>query len=340
MRRFLILLLILLLAGLAAGTYWWKHGRARPEGVAYIAEDDVTVWSSTAQVRQPVVTLHYGQQVEVLETLGDRVRIRAPQGLVGWLDQTRLIMPEVWQRIQGLAARARPMPVEARGHTRVPANLHVEPGRGAPAIARLGSQTPVEILARAVASWEQGQGQPSRTEDWLLVRAKTPRAGELAGWVLRRFVDLDLPSWLADYAAAAAMRVVAWQELAHVTDPRAGTIPYLLVAGARGPEGQTCDFTMLRVYTWGFARQRYETAYVENDLCGMLPIETAPQPNGDYLFHFTVLARTGRQVESYRMRGTIVRRAQARAARAKPRRRRARASAAPSRSRAERLKPA
>jgi hypothetical protein len=37
---------------------------------------------------------------------------------------------------------------------------------------------------------------------------------------------------------------------------------------------------MLRVYTWGTVRQRYETAYVESDLCGRLPIRVSSGAKG------------------------------------------------------------
>src|SRR5277367_6494814 len=43
-------------------------------------------------------------------------------------------------------------------------------------------------------------------------------------------------------------------------------------APRHGPEGQPCDFTALRVYTWGKQKERYETAFVESDVCGKFPI--------------------------------------------------------------------
>jgi hypothetical protein len=322
-RRLLIFFLLVLLALVAVGAYWWEHGRAKPVGAAYIAERQVTLWSSTAQVREPVVTLHYGERVAVLASFGDRVQIRSPEGAVGWVDQDRLITPELWERRDALLARARSMPVEARGHTRVRSNVHVDPGRSASVIAQMGGNTPVEVLGRAVARWEPGGRLLARAEDWLLVRANAPQLGELAGWVLGRFIALDAPPPLPDYATTSAMRIVAWHELASVTDPRAGAKPYYLVVGTSGPEGQPCDFTMLRVYTWSLARQRYETAYVENDLCGMLPLEVAAQPDGDYRFHFTELALSGKRVDAYRMRATMVRRVGSAQARGTSRRRRA-----------------
>ena len=85
---------------------------------------------------------------------------------------------------------------------------------------------------------------------------------------------------MRDYASSADLHVVAWFELNRVPDGSGGEAPQYLVAGSRGGEGQECDFTMLRVYTWGTARKRYETAYVESDLCGRLPIRVTNMTAG------------------------------------------------------------
>jgi hypothetical protein len=99
--------------------------------------------------------------------------------------------------------------------------------------------------------------------------------GPIAGWVLARFIEPNLPGPVRDYASSADLHVVAWFELNRVPDGSGGEAPQYLVAGSRGGEGQACDFTLLRVYTWGVARKRYETAYVESDLCGRLPIRVS-----------------------------------------------------------------
>jgi hypothetical protein len=110
-------------------------------------------------------------------------------------------------------------------------------------------------------------------------------AGPVAGWVLARFVELDLPDPVKDYASSADLHVVAWFELNRVPDGTGGEVPQYLVAGSRGGEGGACDFTMLRVYTWSTSRKRYETAYVESDLCGRLPIRLSSGAKGPE-FHF------------------------------------------------------
>ena len=131
-------------------------------------------------------------------------------------------------------------------------------------------------------------------------------AGPIAGWVLARFVELDLPDPVKDYASSADLHVVAWFELNRVPNGSGGEVPQYLVAGSHGGEGGVCDFTMLRVYTWSTARKRYETAYVESDLCGRLPIRIASGAKGPE-FHFSDVKEGGAD-RTYVMNQTSVRR--------------------------------
>ena len=131
-------------------------------------------------------------------------------------------------------------------------------------------------------------------------------AGPVAGWVLARFVELDLPGPVKDLASSADLHVVAWFELNRVPDGSGGDAPQYLVAGSHGGEGQVCDFTMLRVYTWGTARKRYETAYVESNLCGRLPIHVSSSAKGPE-FRFPDVDEGGAD-RAYVMQQTAVRR--------------------------------
>jgi hypothetical protein len=60
------------------------------------------------------------------------------------------------------------------------------------------------------------------------------------------------------------------------------------------------------VYTWGAARKRYETAYVESDLCGRLPIRVSHGAAGPE-FRFAD-AGDGFAERTYVMQQTSVRR--------------------------------
>ncbi|HSZ19053.1 MAG TPA: hypothetical protein VK770_04635 [Candidatus Acidoferrum sp.] len=130
--------------------------------------------------------------------------------------------------------------------------------------------------------------------------------GLVAGWVLARFIELDLPGPVKDYASSADLHVIAWFELNRVPNGSGGDVPQYLVAGSRGGEGQVCDFTMLRVYTWGMARKRYETAFVESDLCGRLPVRVSTGAKGPE-FRFPDVDEGGAE-RTYTMMQTSVRR--------------------------------
>lgn len=335
MRRIWLIVPVLLLAVIAI--YWKGCARSRVFPEAYVSERSATLWSSLAQVKQPLATLRYGEKVAVVGRKGEQVEIRTAEGVQGWLEARLLMDPALWQRSGKLLAETRAMPVQARGRTRAVSNARIEPGRGAPRVYQFARGTPVEVLSRAAVEWsasaEEGQSaskeapaeeQKARREDWLLVRGsasagaglreiasaagKEADATPIAGWVLARFVELDVPGPVRDYASSAGMRVVAWFELNRV--PGEGSEkPQYLVAGARGGEGQPCDFTLIRVYTWGATRQRYETAYVESEFCGYLPIRVGKAPGaGDPEFRFTALGKTGKEERVYRMRQTVVRR--------------------------------
>lgn len=341
------------------GLIWWAR-RKPPEtySVAYVTDRSAIVWSTTAQVRQRVADLKYGQRVAVLGHSGDEDEVRSDDGIQGWVDTQLLMAPDLWQHATDLLARARAMPVQASGHTRAVSNVHMEPSRTAARVFQFGRNVSVVVLDRKVAaapapsasasiaaesapegdaagtSASSSDAAQPKQEDWLLVLHVAQQSGgaanaaagsaaaasqngddgsnsasaadiPIAGWVLARFIELDPPATIADYASSSALRVVAWMVLNKVPGD-GGQRPQYLVAGARGGEGQPCDFTALRVYTWGQARQRYETAYVENDLCGQFPIRTSGTPDGAE-FRFAELDENNAE-RVYRMKQTVVRR--------------------------------
>ncbi len=295
------------------------HRRPAPQ-TAYAGDSRVILWSTTAQVREPVATVAFGDRLVVLDHFQDQALVRTATGDTGWINERDLLSAALWQDMQALDATADALPVEACGHTRVLSNLHIQPGRSSPRICQLGKEIAVDLYERravevsaappatGAGSDEGSAGEPgeARMEDWWLVRADIPDHAPVSGWILGRFMDLDVPSPLPNYTAG--MRIVAWFELNRVAGASGEGVPQYLVVGVRGPEGQPCDFTLLRVFTWSQPRQRYETAFVESDVCGQLPVRLAPAPGGDVTFSFADTSDGAPVDRSYRMHQTIVRR--------------------------------
>jgi hypothetical protein len=331
-RKLLVAVPLLILVGLLA---WGLRPKRESLGEGYVSERSVTLWSSVAQVREPVDTLHYGDRVDVVARRNDNVKVRTLAGEVGWVDGRQLLDPALWQRSTRLLTQAQTIPVQAHGRTKVQTNLRVEPGRTERRLYQFGRGVPVEIVGRSVADWVQvtdekepsNEPQGTRKEDWFLIRGVATRPpGEsgsrgaepntttqpgdqsipIAGWVVARFVELDLPEPVRDGMTSANIRPVAWFELNRMGDST-GDKPQYLVAGSRGPEGQACDFSILRVYTWNTKKTRYETAFIENDLCGQMPVRIGKGPKGEPEFRFHVMdGNKGERV--YRLIQTVVRR--------------------------------
>jgi len=331
-RKLLIAVPLLSLVALAA---WMLRPRHETLGEAFVNEKVAPLLSGIAQVREPVGMLHYGERVDVVGKRNDYVKVRTNAGTVGWVESRKLMEPALWQRSIKLLDQTRGMPVQARGRTKVSTNLRVQPGRTEPRLYQFGRNVPVEIVGRAVADWVQGtdekdasnEPQETKKEDWFLIRAlatrppgeaaaraaensNTTQPGDqtapIAGWVVARFVELDLPDPVREGAASVNIRPLAWFELNRVSDP-AGDKPQYLVAAARGPEGQVCDFTALRVYTWYVRKSRYETAFIENNLCGQLPVRIGKGPKGEPEFRFHVIDGN-KEERVYRLNQTVVRR--------------------------------
>ena len=330
-RKLLIAVPLLCIVVLAA---WYFRPKHELLGEAYVGERSATLWSSVAQVRQPLDTLHYGDRVDVVARRNDSVKVRTAAGELGWVDGRYLMDPALWQRSVKLLKQVTGMTVQGHGRTKVPTNLRVAPGRTEPRLYQFGRGVPVEIVGRAAADWVQvsdekenpSAPEDTKKEDWYLIRGiatrppgeSNTRASEntttqpgdqsvpIAGWVIARFLELDLPDAVREETNSANIRTIAWFELNRVSDPSGDKIQYL-VMGTKGPEGQPCDFTTTRVYTWNIRKERYETAFIENDLCGQLPVSVGKSPKGDPEFRFRQM--DGNHEERvYRLIQTVVRR--------------------------------
>src|SRR6516164_5255404 len=230
-RKLLIAVPLLALVTLSA---WFFRPRHESLGEAYVSEKSVTLWSSMAQVREPLGVLRYGERVDMLAKRNDFVKVRSNAGAVGWVDGRLLMDPALWQRSEELLKRAESLPVQASGRTKVATNLRVEPGRTARRLYQFGRGVPVQIVGRAMAEVPQNSeekdsedGQSAKKEDWFLIRAVASRpptettartsvpatttvpgdqSVPIAGWVIARFLELDVPDAVREGANSANLR--------------------------------------------------------------------------------------------------------------------------------------
>jgi hypothetical protein len=100
-------------------------------------------------------------------------------------------------------------------------------------------------------------------ELWSLVRARDGKSG----WVLARMLFMSLPDEVAQHAERA--RIAAYFHVGDTTGKSGASHPaWLWATSSRPREG----FDSLRLFTWNTRRNRYETAYIERNLTGFLPV--------------------------------------------------------------------
>src|SRR5580658_2073831 len=299
--------------------------------VNYVSAAQATLRDQVATVYNHVGTVKNGERVEVLEREKRFSRVRTEGGIEGWIEQRYLVDQQTYDTLQKLTQENLNDPIQSPGVLRNETNLHITPGRESEHLYQLSAGARVSVLKRATAEKQSGSvpvaaksakasgGKTSglRTssdpalEDWWLVRDGQNRVG----WVLARMVDLDVPLDVAQYAEG--QRFVAFFVLNQVLDPgKEGSdknVPQYLCVLSEPRDGLPYDYDQIRVFTWNVKKHRYETAYREHGLNGVLPV-TVTNENFDKegmlpVFILHVKDDSGNISErKYKMNSPIVRR--------------------------------
>jgi SH3-like domain-containing protein len=309
--RFLPLALLTLLSFPACS----RHKKAAE--LEYVSVPQAVLRDRVATVYSKVGTVKNGDKVEILERDRRFARVRTDSGMEGWIEQRYLVSQQIYDGFQKLAADEKNDALQATGTTRNDTNIHLEPGRETEHLYQLTQGTKLSIFKRGTAEkMLPGAAAPQATngetpkseilEDWWLIRDPQSHMG----WVLARMVDLDVPLDIAQYAEG--QRIVAFFVLDQVTDGDK-KVPQYLVALSEPKDGLPFDYNQVRVFTWNVKRHRYETAYRERNLDGVLPV-TISQESFDKegtlpVFVLRVKDDSGNVVErKYKLNTPIVRR--------------------------------
>ena len=233
-----------------------------------------------AAIYNRVGNVKNGERVEIIDHDRRFARVRTGSGIEGWIEQRYLVDQKTYDALQKLTEEHQNDPLQAPGVLRNDTNMHVTPGRESEHLYQLASGAKVAILGRGTAEKQLPGGTPAVKpalakpgkaaagpvlEDWSLVRDAQGRVG----WVLSRMVDVDVPLDIAQYAEG--QRFVAFFVLNEVQDAEKKVPQYLCVL-TDPHDGLPFDFDQVRVFTWNLRKHRYETAYREHGLNGVLPV--------------------------------------------------------------------
>ena len=296
------LLLLLLLVALGSTYYYfvYKPAHTLPLESAYVLPASVPVVDTPAEVRIVVGSVKSGERVEIIRRTHNWAHIQTSDGLTGWVENVDLLDSQTYEGGQKLLHDLLDIPVQAEGHTGGVVNLRLEPSRDAAQLAQLSENLKVQVFGRTLVDRPTPDGQPSAAkvrDAWYLIRANAR-----AGWVLGRFVSLDIPEKLSPYAQGT--NLVAWVVLKTVDD-EGQPVPEYLTADREGT--QEADFSHIRVFTWWVKDHKYVTAYVESQLNGYFPIRVAVVDDVPY-FRLRLMDEQGQKYQKvYGLFDTITR---------------------------------
>jgi SH3-like domain-containing protein len=306
-----------LILGLSATVFLagCNRGGHRVLEVDYVSAPQVILRDELSQVYKKVGTAKNGDRVDVLDREKRFSKIRTANGQEGWVEQRYLVTRQVFDGFQKMQQQEKDSPVNGIATTRNDTNLHIEPGRDTEHLYQLAQGAKVSVLKRATVEKNlpgaqlaipAGAKQLKPMEDWWLVRDQQGHVG----WVLDRMIDLDVPIDVAQYADG--QRIVGCFILNEVNDDDKKVPQYLMVL-TEAKDGQPFDFNQARVFTWNTRRHRYETAYRERNLNGVLPVTVSHEDfgkEGDLpTFVLRVKDASGNTIErKYKMNTPIVKR--------------------------------
>jgi hypothetical protein len=253
--------------------------------VNYVSAPQASLRDQVSTIYNRVGTVKNGDRVDVLDHEKRFARVRTATGLEGWIEERYLVNQRTYDQIQKLTQENLADPVQAPATLRNDTNLHVTPGRETEHLYQLSAGAKVSVLKRATAEKQPGMVvAPTKPgskasgpvlEDWWLVRDGQNRVG----WVLARMVDEDVPLDIGQYAEG--QRFVAFFVLDQVHDEgKEGAdknAPQYLCALTEPHDGEPYDYDQIRVFTWNVKKHRYETAYREHGLNGVLPVTVSSE---------------------------------------------------------------
>lgn len=290
------------------------RGHERVLEINYVSAPQVTLRDQLAQIYNKVGTAKNGDRVEVLDHAKRFARVRLSSGAEGWVEQRYLVSQDVFDSFQNLRQQETATPPQGTATTRNDTNLHVEPGRDTEHLYQLPQGAKVTLLRRATVEKNlpgsiarAGDAKNAKPmEDWWLARDSESHVG----WVLARMIDVDVPLDVAQYAEG--QRIIGCFPLNEVPDGDKRVTQYLMLL-SEARDGLPFDYSQARVFTWNVRRHRYETAYRERNLNGVLPVTISHEnfgKEGDLpTFTLRVKDASGNIVErKYKMNTPMVRR--------------------------------
>jgi Bacterial SH3 domain len=115
-------------------------------GEAYIAPASINLRREITKKNSTVAVLKHGDRVSILDVRRRFVKVRTTKGIEGWIDSTQLLSSEQMNQIRRDSQQALALPSEGAATAFEALNVHIEPNRQSPALAKIPEAGSVAVL--------------------------------------------------------------------------------------------------------------------------------------------------------------------------------------------------
>ena len=115
-------------------------------GEAYVAPVSINLRRELTQKNSTVAVLKHGDRISILDVRRRFVKVRTTKGVEGWIDSIQLLSSDQMDQINRDRQRALALPSQGAATAFEALNIHIEPNRQSPALARIPEAGSVVVL--------------------------------------------------------------------------------------------------------------------------------------------------------------------------------------------------
>lgn len=138
-------------ASVAAAALWLTGCSSSPprvpaKGEAYVGPATLNLRSDFPAQSSTVATVKHGDRLEIVDQHRSFLKVRAPNGAVGWIELRQLLGTEDMAALKALAALAATMPSQGKATTDTDLRVHIQPSPNSPGFLTLKENDKVDVL--------------------------------------------------------------------------------------------------------------------------------------------------------------------------------------------------
>jgi len=264
------------------------------EGIVIATKEKIR--SSTATVALELAEVKRGDKLDILDQAQVKtptrtaewykVRTKEKSAVEGWIEARHVISKSVVDKATDLFEKSKSIASQGIGRLKVKTRLRIDPGGDVATYLSRG--TMVEIVGKTRTTVKPEKQQDADSEDaeepetrtviWYQIRL--PETEVLrSGWVGAQQVQLDTPDEIL-YLEGEGRRFTGWvvfdQSKTKKGEMKDNYIALMKNLATEGP----IDFTRLWILNYSPERGRYDGAYIEDGLHGVLPVSVHADHKG------------------------------------------------------------